>query len=132
MPMNGNLVDTNVFVKVLRGDTAAKVFFDGLDEVYISATILGELLYGAKKSAKSEANIALIEQLVNGVKVLILDDETAAIYAHLKNELIKTGFNLPENDMWIAAVAKQHDLAVATYDSHFKHIKTIETIYCNE
>jgi tRNA(fMet)-specific endonuclease VapC len=71
------------------------------------------------------ANIALINQLIDGVEVLLLNDVTAAIYAEIKNELVKTGFNLPENDMWIAAVAKQYDLVVATYDSHFKHIKAI-------
>ena len=30
---------------------------------------------------------------------------------------------IPENDIWIAALAIQHGLAVASRDAHFDHVK---------
>jgi tRNA(fMet)-specific endonuclease VapC len=130
--MNGHLIDTSVFVKVLRGNHAAAEFLAGLANTHVSATIIGELLYGALKSAKPEANIISVRKLIDGVHLLMIGDDTAAIYAKIRNELVREGFNLPENDLWIAATAKQNGLTVATYDSHFRQIKAIETAYFGE
>jgi len=43
----------------------------------------------------------------------------ALIYGRVKNELHRKGTPIPENDVWIAALALQHGLAVATRDRHF-------------
>ena len=44
--MNGNLVDTNVIIKMLNGDPEAIRIFDSLDNIYISVITAGELYYG--------------------------------------------------------------------------------------
>jgi predicted nucleic acid-binding protein len=86
-------------------------------------------LYGALKSAKPEANAASVRKLIDGVHVLLISDDTAEIYAKIRNDLVRAGFNFSENDLWIAATAKQHGLTVATYDGHFRRIKAIESAY---
>jgi tRNA(fMet)-specific endonuclease VapC len=35
------------------------------------------------------------------------------------------GKPIPENDIWIAAIAKEYDLILITRDKHFNHIKSI-------
>jgi tRNA(fMet)-specific endonuclease VapC len=39
--------------------------------------------------------------------------------------LLKKGKPIPENDIWIAAVAKQHTLRLFTNDAHFSAIEGI-------
>jgi tRNA(fMet)-specific endonuclease VapC len=126
--MNGNLLDTNVIIRVLRSDEDAIGFLNGLDEVYLSSIVVGELFYGANKSTKTVGNIEMIKKLIDGVEILSVDEETAIMYAEIKNNLASSGFNLPENDLWIAATAKKYGLTLATFDNHFKLINDIETV----
>jgi len=40
----------------------------------------------------------------------------------------KAGTPIPENDIWIAALAKQHQLPVLSNDKHFDLVKSIQRI----
>lgn len=51
--------------------------------------------------------------------VLSCDAETAACYGELKASLRAKGTPIPENDLWIAALATQHGLTVASRDEYF-------------
>lgn len=61
-------------------------------------------------------------------KILILsvDENTAHFYAAIKVALRKQGKPIPENDIWIAALAKQHKLLIVTNDKHFKEVTGIK------
>ena len=48
-----------------------------------------------------------------------IDAETAAQYAIVYRELRRRGRPIPTNDMWIAASALPHGLAVFSDDRHF-------------
>jgi len=126
--MSGNLLDTNVIVNVLRGNQVVIDFLNGLDEVYIPSIVVGELLYGAKKSSKTDHNLAMVHALIDDIEVLPVDEETAEIYSSIKQALVSTGFNLPENDLWIAATAQKSNLVLATSDAHFEKIHSIQII----
>lgn len=54
--------------------------------------------------------------------MLIADQQTADHYASIKTALLNKGKPIPENDIWIAAVAKQFGLELYTQDQHFKEI----------
>ena len=58
--------------------------------------------------------------------MLNVDQNTAQIYGKVKSELIKNDTPISENDIWIAALAIQHDLTLATNDNHFKKITTLK------
>ena len=51
---------------------------------------------------------------------------TAKEYGRLKHQLWKKGNPIPENDLWIAAIASQHDITVLTRDKHFQAISGIK------
>ena len=51
--------------------------------------------------------------------MLWADRTTAQHYGQLKADLRTLGRPLPENDIWIAALALQHNLVVVTRDAHF-------------
>jgi predicted nucleic acid-binding protein len=40
----------------------------------------------------------------------------------IKAELATLGGAIPDNDLWIAAIARQHSLPLATRDTHFARI----------
>ena len=50
------------------------------------------------------------------------DLDTSRHYAIVKSYLKSKGTPIPENDIWIAALAKQHRLTLVTRDKHFNNI----------
>ncbi len=51
-----------------------------------------------------------------------MDEETAEFYAEIYRDLKKKGSPIPSNDMWVAASAMRHGLALLTFDEHFENI----------
>jgi tRNA(fMet)-specific endonuclease VapC len=58
--------------------------------------------------------------------VLNCNAETARWYGEIKNALWVKGRPIPENDLWIAAIAPEHNLVLATRDAHFREIDTLK------
>jgi tRNA(fMet)-specific endonuclease VapC len=115
------LLDTNVVIAFFSGERAASQQFLAA-EVFVSSTVLGELYYGARKSAHAAANLSRIEQFAAAVQVLNCDAATAQHYGRIRDRLRLKGRPIPENDIWIAAVALQHGLPLATRDVHFNDV----------
>ena len=115
------LLDTNVIIAFFSGEKAVSQRFTDA-EVLVSSTVLGELYYGARKSAHAAANIARIEQFAAAVQVLSCDADTAQLYGRIRDRLRLKGRPIPENDIWIAAVALQHGLPLATREDHFNEV----------
>jgi tRNA(fMet)-specific endonuclease VapC len=59
---------------------------------------------------------------VSRSKLLLCDEQTARQYGRISQQLRKKGRPIPQNDMWIAALALQHGLTLVTRDAHFSHI----------
>jgi predicted nucleic acid-binding protein len=53
------------------------------------------------------------------VSVLDVGEGTSRCYAALKCWLRSAGTPIPENDVWIAALAVEHGLPLLTGDEHF-------------
>lgn len=124
--MNGNLIDTNVIIKLLNGDKNTIEIFEKIDDVYISAISAGELYYGAEKSSRKDENIALFSEFLSEYIVAEIDEKISKCYGEIKACLVKRGINIPENDVWIAATAVSNDYVLFTYDEHFKSIENIK------
>ena len=54
--------------------------------------------------------------------ILFVSRETTEQYARLFVQLKRAGTPVPDNDLWIAAVAIEHDLALVTRDRHFDKV----------
>lgn len=128
--MNGRyLLDTTIAVALLRGDPAISQRLGQADEVFMNSIVLGELYYGARHSARAEENLAQIETFATEARVITCDRGTADRYGRIKNRLRIKGRPIPENDIWIAATAQQHDLTLVSRDLHFQEVDglTLET-----
>jgi tRNA(fMet)-specific endonuclease VapC len=119
------LVDTSVAIDYLKGDLAAARVLENSSGLFAPSIVLGELLHGAKRSDRPTEHTARVEVFASKVAVLPVDLETAYHYSDIKNSLLRKGRPIPDNDMWIAAVARQHQLTVVTRDSHFGEISGI-------
>jgi len=120
MQANGSfLVDMNVVIALFNGEIGVEEKFNGADEINFSVIIKGELIYGTKHSRHSEENIQQVQDFRSECKLLLIDEETAYLYAEIKLQLRRQGHPIPENDVWIAATALQHGLTLVTRDSHF-------------
>jgi tRNA(fMet)-specific endonuclease VapC len=88
--------------------------------------VLGELYFGAAKSDRPSQNAARIDDFTGSSGIVIgIDGETARLYGSIKAELKRQGKPVPENDIWIAASARQHGLTLVTRDRHFQHIRDL-------
>lgn len=59
---------------------------------------------------------------------MALDSTTARHYADIRSELRSAGRPIPENDIWIAALARQHHLPIVSRDEHFDGISGVRRI----
>jgi tRNA(fMet)-specific endonuclease VapC len=116
------LLDTNIIIALFSGEEAVSQRF-AEREISVSSTVLGELYYGARKSAHTSANLARIDEFAASVKVLDCDALTAQHYGQIKDRLRVKGRPIPENDVWIAAIARQFGLPLATRDDHFIEVE---------
>lgn len=124
--MNGRfLLDTNILIALFAADQAVQQHLNERGEFYVPVIALGELYYGAMKSSRVEANIDRIDRLAASSLLLGCDNQTSRHYGEIKKNLRVKGRPIPENDIWIAAVAKQHDLTIVSRDAHFKEVESI-------
>jgi tRNA(fMet)-specific endonuclease VapC len=120
------LLDTNIAIALFANEIAARDNLVQADEVFIPSIVIGELCFGAKKSGRVPENLLRVDEFAASNVVLSCDSETARYYGEIKNALRIKGRPLPENDIWIAAIALQHDLVLATRDIHFDEIDRLK------
>jgi tRNA(fMet)-specific endonuclease VapC len=124
--MSGNyLLDTNIVIHLFGRDEAIESRIRSLDSVFLPFIVLGELYYGAYQSQKVVENIAKISGFLKQVELIFPDADTCNEFGFLKASLKKIGKPIPEHDIWVAALAKQHHLRLASRDRHYSYIKDI-------
>ncbi|HEX3684210.1 MAG TPA: type II toxin-antitoxin system VapC family toxin [Bryobacteraceae bacterium] len=117
-------LDTNRLTDLLRGDRELAKRLGTAEEVWIPLFVLGEMkagFYGGRERVRNEA---LLQKLLakTTVNVLLPGAETAEQYGRLFVQLKRAGTPVPNNDLWIAALALEHNLVLVTRDHHFERI----------
>jgi tRNA(fMet)-specific endonuclease VapC len=121
--MNGRyLLDTNIIIALFARDNHVVEQLGTKQELFIPSVVLGEWYYGARNSSRVAENVARIERLSSVGTILGIDAGTASRHGEIKHALKQQGTPIPENDIWIAALAMQYDLILATQDKHFDNI----------
>lgn len=88
-----------------------------------------ELLLWPKVNRWGNARIEQLQKHIELFTALMPDEETCALWASLQGESRQSGHPLATADAWIAATARQWDLALVTADySDFEHIADITLI----
>lgn len=118
------LIDTNAYAAFKKNEAHAVTAFKLVEYIGINIVVLGELFSGFKGGNKEVKNKAELEQFLDSprVNVIQMDEETAEFYARVYWDLKRKGKPVPTNDLWVAASAMRHGLALFTYDEHFDNI----------
>ena len=119
--MTAIALDTNVYSGFKRGVLAAIHALRGASEIHLPLMVLGELLAGFASGTRAERNREELAQFMASPRVSLLnpDERTARHYADIAAALRARGTPIPSNDLWIAALARQHRLSLVTFDAHF-------------
>ncbi len=117
-------LDTNRLTDLFQGDAALAKWLATCEEVWIPLFVLAEIKAGFYGGAQQHRNEILLQRLLTKatVGVLFPGRETAEHYARLFVQLKRAGTPVPDNDLWIAALALEHDLLLITRDQHFQRI----------
>ena len=121
------LLDTNIVISLIAKEPATHERLASANEIFIPSIVVGELYFGAHKSHKVQENIARIEEFAENNAILPCDMDTAKQYGEIKHRLKVNGRPIPENDIWIAALAMQYSLTLAPNDAHFSEIENLQT-----
>ena len=90
--------------------------------------VIGEIRYGLQLSRKRAEIETKLHLLIEISHVLAIDEATSEFYAEIRADLHRRGSPIPTNDLWIAALAKQHNLPVVTKDEHFRRVQGLQVV----
>jgi len=116
------ILDTNIISAILAGDESLREHLEMAEELYVPVIALGEWHYGSMNSPRTVENLARIGLMLEQLTVIPSDVETAFHYGTIMKALWDIGRPIPENDIWIAALAIQHDMTLVTLDEHMDHV----------
>lgn len=120
------LLDTNIVIALLAGEAAVVERVARAERVVLPSIVIGELYFGALRSAHAEANLRRVDELAASRAVLACTATTARRYGEVKNRQRQAGRPIPENDLWIAALALEHGLTLVTRDAHFDGLDRLD------
>ncbi len=129
MPPTGKvLLDTSVIIPYFRGNASVRQQISAVPVLYLPITVAGELYCGAYASQHQSQVLNEVKNFLRGVVLLAHSEYTADVYGQIRAELAKAGTPIPENDIWIAALAKERGMLLATRDAHFQRVNGLNII----
>ncbi len=122
------ILDTNAISAWCDGDGGLLAVLPADRPLFLPVIVLGEYRFGIKAARDRKTREAWLDTVESAVTVLDVGSETARYYAEVREELRRAKTPIPENDLWIAALARQHDLPVITRDAHFDLVPGLRRI----
>jgi predicted nucleic acid-binding protein len=122
------ILDTNALSAVADNELAAVRIFSHAAMIELPVIVLGEYRFGIAQSRRRNEYERWLGELIAATRVLPVDDETSGHYAHIRGELKKAGLPIPSNDLWIAALSRQHRLPLMSQDQHFDAVQGLKRI----
>lgn len=119
------IVDTNALSAFADGSSRAIAALQAVGEVSVPVIVLGEFRYGIRHSRRNREYETWLGRYLPAFRILEVTAETSVEYALLRSELRHLGKPIPANDVWIAALCRQHDLPLLSRDAHFDHVKRL-------
>lgn len=129
--MNGPIVlDTNAIISLFDGNRYVADLLGEEQSVIVPSIVCGEFEAGAQGTSRREReSLAAFNRLLrlSHFSVAVISRRTSRIYASLYASLKKAGTPIPTNDIWIAAVAIEHEGVILTNDRHLLSVERLRT-----
>jgi tRNA(fMet)-specific endonuclease VapC len=120
------ILDTNAVSAVLSGDQQIGAVLQRADRHHLPLGVIAEYQYGLLASRRRKRLQELFRRLESDSIILYADRETADWYVAIRHDLKRNGTPIPENDIWIAAIARQHSLEIVSQDAHFDLVDRVK------
>lgn len=129
--MSAFILDTNAYSAFRRGDERATRPVLGAEEIHLPLIVMAELLAGFAAGLRKEHNRDHLTRFMASPAVFLMqpDEKTAQHYAEVYADLRRRGTPIPTNDLWIAALARQHRLPLLSFDLHFASVPGITLLW---
>jgi tRNA(fMet)-specific endonuclease VapC len=122
------ILDTNALSAAADHEPSALEIVARAEHLAVPVIVLGEYRLGIAQSRHRASYESWLREWVSSVTLLDVDDETSRSYAILGLELKKKGKPIPTNDLWIAALCRQHSLPLLSRDRHFDLVPGLRRI----
>ena len=116
------ILDTNALSAAADNDAALVAILARAEELAIPVIVLGEYRHGIAQSRNRASYENWLSGLLNDCVILDVNEPTTHYYAAITLELKRKGKPIPTNDIWIAALCRQHSLPLLSQDRHFDWI----------
>ena len=122
------ILDTNGLSALADGDATLEPILRHAAGIALPVIVLGEYRYGIRQSRHRLRYERWLAEAMAGYQVLAVDQGTADHYADVREELKRRTHPIPANDIWIAALARQHRLPILSRDRHFDFVPGLRRI----
>ena len=119
------ILDTNALSALAEGEPALEPVLRRAVQVAIPVIVLGEYRYGISQSRNHIHYEHWLAEYLPSFRILEIDEQTTISYSAVRKELKKAGTPIPSNDVWIAALCRQHSLPLVSRDRHFDAVSGI-------
>lgn len=118
-----NILDSSLVIDFLKtGKVSQSVIKQlGDEKIAISSFTVHEVLVGT-----NEKEIFILTNLLEGIDVYTYGYETAIISSKIEKSLRKQGTIIGITDVYIAAIAMQHDATLVTLDKDFEKVEGLK------
>lgn len=114
------LLDTNVCIHLLNEKNPIILHHfrqHSPADIVLCSVVKAELLYGARRSQRVEANLQLLKAFFAPLQSLPFDDRCAEHYGKIHADLLTQGKPIGPNDTLIAAIARANNAVLITHNS---------------
>jgi predicted nucleic acid-binding protein len=113
------ILDTNALSAAADDDPGVVALLARAEQMVLPVIVLGEYRHGIAQSRNRASYESWLAELLPDCVVLDVQEPTTHYYAEISLELKRKGKPIPTNDIWIAALCRQHSLPLLSRDRHF-------------
>jgi tRNA(fMet)-specific endonuclease VapC len=122
------IVDTNALSAIADERDRIRELLGRAKGIAVPVIAIGEYRSGIARSRDFLRYRQWLDEFLLASRVLDIDESTTHRYAEVSLELRKVGKPIPTNDIWIAALCRQHELPLLSRDRHFDAVSGIQRI----
>ncbi len=118
------LLDTSAYTALMVAQDSVVQQVREAQRIYLSAVVMGELLFGFRNGARFDQNRGQLSSFLNNpyIEFLPVTQSTADRFGRIATQLRGKGTPIPTNDIWIAAHALETGADLVTFDKHFDQV----------
>ncbi len=122
------ILDTNGLSALAEGEPALEPLLRKANQIAIPVIVLGEYRYGIAHSRDRKQYEEWLTAYLSRFRILDVDEATTLFYRDVRTELKRGGTPIPANDVWIAALCRQHRLPLLSRDRHFDAVPGVRRL----